>query len=629
MRVLLHSNSPKMPTGYGIQTALLATRLRDAGHQVAISVYSGHDIGLDVWEGIPLLPCGSASDPHGVGVLAEHALKWFGGDPLGGWIIPITDTWILNNPVLAQFNVAPWTPVDHYPTPPAVAATLKQLDAVPIAMSRYAQDQLRASGFDPLYAPLVVDTTVFRPVDGAKTQVGFRDDQFVVMINAMNKGVSPNRKGFPEAFAAFGQFAKDHPDAVLYLHTEMSGGHAYGINLGDLALSRGVSDHQIRWVDQYAYRCGFIPPENLAVLYSAADVLLAPSRGEGFCVPVIEAQACGTPVIVTDFSAQPELVGAGWQVGGVPEWDAAQQADYVVASVPALVQALEAAYEERGSVANREAAITMGRSYDADLCFERYWVPLLAELEGAPARSESVPIPDSAGSVAVIIPALNRPANVAPLAATFKATGADLVANLYFVCDDDDMDQIRAVKEAGATVLPATRGTTFAQKVNAAYDQTVEPWLFICGDDVRFCPGWIDAARELSARFDVIGTNDTVTPGKGNPRVAAGAHADHFFVRRAYVDEQGASLGGKVCHEGYRHFYTDVEIVELAKARGVFSPCLESVVDHIHPDLHETVPVDATYQQGWSSRATDEAEWRKRAPLVQMQREGRGKVRSA
>jgi glycosyltransferase involved in cell wall biosynthesis len=65
------------------------------------------------------------------------------------------------------------------------------------------------------------------------------------------------------------------------------------------------------WVDQYAYRLG-APAEVMAATYSAMDVLLAPSHGEGFCVPLIEAQACGTPVIATDFSAQPELVGAGW-----------------------------------------------------------------------------------------------------------------------------------------------------------------------------------------------------------------------------------------------------------------------------------------------------------------------------
>ena len=184
-----------------------------------------------------------------------------------------------------------------------------------------------------------------------------------------------------------------------------------------------------------------------------------------------------------------------------------------------------------------------------------------------------------------------------------------------------------AVKEAGATFLVANRGSSFAQKVNAGYEQTQEPWLLIVGDDVRFHRGYIDAARQLSDRFDVIGTNDS-PEGKGNPRVASGSHADHFFIRRKYVEEYGASLEGLVCHEGYEHFYSDVEVVELAKARRVFSPCLSSMVEHLHPDLGKA-EVDDTYRKGWSARERDEREWRKRAPLVAMQREGAGKVRAA
>ena len=37
MKILIHSNSPATFTGYGVQTALLAERLHDAGYEVAIS----------------------------------------------------------------------------------------------------------------------------------------------------------------------------------------------------------------------------------------------------------------------------------------------------------------------------------------------------------------------------------------------------------------------------------------------------------------------------------------------------------------------------------------------------------------------------------------------------------------
>lgn len=54
---------------------------------------------------------------------------------------------------------------------------------------------------------------------------------------------------------------------------------------------------------------GFVPDEALPALYSAADMLVTPSFYEGFGLPALEAMACGTPVIVSDVSSLPEVVG--------------------------------------------------------------------------------------------------------------------------------------------------------------------------------------------------------------------------------------------------------------------------------------------------------------------------------
>lgn len=629
MRILLHSNGPTAPTGYGVQTALLARRLRDAGHEVAISAYWGHQTGLGNWEGIPLLPC--TGESYGNDLIHEHAIRWFDGDPLNGWIIPIMDVFGLGNPLLKDFNIAAWTPIDHDPVPDAVLKFFSDTDAIPIAMSKWGQELLGRHGLDALYAPLAVDLKVFSPVPDAKQKCGMDDDRFVVMMNGMNKGWAMHRKGYPEAFLAFGQFARQHRDALLYVHAEQWGQYAQGINLIELAARCGIGEDQIKFVDQYAYRCGFIPQEQLAAVYSAADVLLAPSRGEGFCIPLIEAQACGTPVIVTDFSAQPELVGAGWKLPAQPDWEAAQGAWMAKADIPAIMQALESAYEERGSELNRDCAIAKAREYDADLVFAQSWRPILEQMSGGTVVSGKAPIPKHDG-VAVLVPVLGRPQNVAPLVESFTKSQSG-VEHLYLVCDPEEHDLYAGElalcpDTSNVSVLVSQRGSTFAKKINSGCEQTTEPWLFVTGDDVRFRAGWIDAARKLSDRFDVIGTNDSADPAKGNARVQNGSHADHFFIRREYAEEDGGSLDGVICHEGYGHFYSDVEVIELAKARGVFAPCLASLVEHIHPDLHD-VPVDDTYRLGWSQREADQAEWNRRKPLVMMQRQGLGKVRAA
>jgi glycosyltransferase involved in cell wall biosynthesis len=60
---------------------------------------------------------------------------------------------------------------------------------------------------------------------------------------------------------------------------------------------------------------GFIPEEELPTLYSAAEAFAFPSHYEGFGLPVLEAMACGTPVVASRASSLPEVVGdAGMQV---------------------------------------------------------------------------------------------------------------------------------------------------------------------------------------------------------------------------------------------------------------------------------------------------------------------------
>ena len=54
---------------------------------------------------------------------------------------------------------------------------------------------------------------------------------------------------------------------------------------------------------------GFVPDEGLRALYGAARVVWFPSRYEGFGLPVVEAMACGTPVVTSRASSLPEIAG--------------------------------------------------------------------------------------------------------------------------------------------------------------------------------------------------------------------------------------------------------------------------------------------------------------------------------
>jgi tetratricopeptide (TPR) repeat protein len=58
----------------------------------------------------------------------------------------------------------------------------------------------------------------------------------------------------------------------------------------------------------------------MASLYRACDVFVSPYRGEGFCLPALEAMACGLPVIVTDGGATDDFVDefVGWKIDSKP-----------------------------------------------------------------------------------------------------------------------------------------------------------------------------------------------------------------------------------------------------------------------------------------------------------------------
>lgn len=380
MRIMIHSNVPWAPTGYGQQTAQLATRLQAAGHDVAIAANWGLMGSVLSWgDGIPVYPAAETFEK--VRDDLPHWVRHFGGgDPQSVLVLTLADVYVMTDPRLADMRVASWTPVDHKPLPPRVAEYFNRTGARPIAMSRFGLEELEKADYEALYVPHGVDTNVFRPhPDRAELRRALRlpEDAFVVGMVANNQGTHPPRKAFPQVFEAFAELHSRHPESLLYVHAEMVGRNK-GINLYALARIFGI-ESAIGVSDQTAIRMDGYGPERMAAMYAAFDVLVNPSYGEGFGIPIVEAQACGTPVIVTEWTAMTELCGSGWLVGGERLYDAGHGAFYKTPSIEEIAAALVDAHGKHGDMDVRQKAREFALQYDADRVFTEQWVPVLEE----------------------------------------------------------------------------------------------------------------------------------------------------------------------------------------------------------------------------------------------------------
>lgn len=342
------------------------------------------------WNGIRIYP--GAHHPFGNDVLTAHAENWFGGLDMG-LILTLIDAWVLDPVSLGRAKVACWTPVDHYPVPPRVAAFFHQSGAIPIAMSKFGASALREQGLDPLYVPHAIDTTAFSPRDRteARKSLAWPESAFIVGMVAANKGY-PSRKGFPQAIEAFARFHREHPEAMLYLHSEPTG-VMHGVNIPAMLAEHKIPPEAVRFADPYFSSILGFTNEHMANAYSAMDVFLNPALGEGFGIPILESQACGTPVIVTDWTAMPEVGHVGWHVAGERLWTD-QQAYMKIPYVDAIYAALDQSFTMAPRMRERAREHALG--YDVDLVMRDHWRPALAEiterlgLDGKPAE---LPVP--------------------------------------------------------------------------------------------------------------------------------------------------------------------------------------------------------------------------------------------
>ena len=114
------------------------------------------------------------------------------------------------------------------------------------------------------------------------------------------------RKNFDGLVDAFQLLLSQHADKeeIADLHLVICGGSGWMYE----DIQQRVQHHGL---EARVHLTGFVQDMDLPALYSLASVFAFPSWYEGFGLPVLEAMACGTPVVAADNSSLPEVVGDG------------------------------------------------------------------------------------------------------------------------------------------------------------------------------------------------------------------------------------------------------------------------------------------------------------------------------
>ncbi len=209
-------------------------------------------------------------------------------------------------------------------------------------------------------------------------------------------------------------------------------------------------------------------------------------------------------------------------------------------------------------------------------------------------------------SLAILVPVLARPQNVAPLLEAIRASTPGPYRVLFVRDPDDTAEHDAIAREGGQAIAP---GGTYAAKINVGVRATTESLLLLAADDVRPRAGWLASARAaMTGDVQVVGLNDLI------PRRRRPEHATHFLLTRAAA--QLPCLDGSpgpLCEE-YGHWRTDDELIATATTRGMYAYAPDAVVEHLHP-MTGAAPDDDTYRRGRATARQDAELFHRRAAL--------------
>ncbi|MFA5216861.1 glycosyltransferase family 4 protein [Sulfuricurvum sp.] len=327
LTLLSGSESTLMPTGYGVVMANLLPRLAKRGWKCYHVGWQHNGMPQEYGDGKGGI---YLQLNHGLTSMLDpafpekfpHYLKTFKPD----CAFSLIDYWFTEG-LIDYCNEAGVPYVNYFPVDgdPFYTPWLDMIKKThtPLAMSKYGRDVVtkavmdfgrggwtRHFGMPHLYHGVDLDTfkPLARNLREENRQNFFKKNPDTFCVGVIGKNCM--RKQHTKVIDAFAKFAKDKKDAVMLMKVgDPANRTMQGNNLYEYIKQKKIEQGKVLFIDQTDKLDDGILVSQLAAFYNLFDVYASSTSGEGFGIPTVEAMACGTPAVITDYTSSAELVG--------------------------------------------------------------------------------------------------------------------------------------------------------------------------------------------------------------------------------------------------------------------------------------------------------------------------------
>lgn len=268
---------------------------------------------------------------------------------------------------------------DQIANPDAYEALMQSppSDILVVTPSRWSAEGFLRAGFKPeqvFVVPHGADIDTFRPMpdvrSAARKSLGFGNDEFLFLT----VGAMTGNKGIDLLIRAFAEVCQTFPNARLVLKGMEPLYDSEG-RIGRYLQQLSAADRD-RVTQRLTYTGYSLSIEEMARFYQIADAYVSPYRAEGFNLPVLEAAACGIPIICTaggatddfvtdEFALRVESRKISRNVRGQELWHLEPDVDHLVALMRSVVD--DSAWRRHARIAGPHhvaASYTWDRAVD-------------------------------------------------------------------------------------------------------------------------------------------------------------------------------------------------------------------------------------------------------------------------